>query len=97
MCRRLVGRFAHSRPVEINPKHGPEKWTFTLKLKVKFFRNHPNQRKPTNPIKLLQTNKLKPSNPNELIQTTQPKPTNLNQATRINLTQTSRSKRINPN
>ena len=52
VCHRLVSRFYRSRLVEITPKHSTAKFTLTLKLKVKFFRDHRNQ---PNPNQVTQT------------------------------------------
>ena len=75
ICRRFVSKFSSSRSVEITPKHGTAKLTLNLKLKVKFFRDHPNQHK--------LTNQYKPSKPNPLIETNQPKKLNPKQPTQL--------------
>ena len=98
MCPRLASIFSSSRSVEITPKHGPVKLTLNLKLKVKFFRNHPNQ------LKLNDLNPLSQTNPPNPKQLTQLKPTNPNKpnqpSTKIKLThpnQPTQLKLIKPN
>ena len=73
MCRRLASRASNWSPVEITSKFTNAKLTLILKIKVKFFRNHPNQPKPINTA-----NELEPSNPHQPTRIKQPLLTNLN-------------------